>query len=140
MSESFFTVAQAAKQLGLHPKTVLRLLHEQRLRGARIGKSYRILQSDLFAFAGGAVERKPDAGQVRVSCAVDAPDLSSAESGRLAAMLNAWLTGAQARPDPIHLSTIYDPQLRCLKLVLIGTPLDVAAVLKALDAFLGALR
>ena len=140
MSEVYLTVTQAAKQLRLHPKTVLRLIHEQRLRGTRIGKSYRIQPSDLRAFGGGQSQQERDPMGVRVSCAVDVPDLSMSESERLASMLNALVTGRQASPDPLHLSTIYDPTYRCLKIVAVGTPNDVAVILSAFDPFLTALR
>jgi excisionase family DNA binding protein len=36
------TVEQAAEELKLHPKTVLRYIHEGRLEATRIGKAYRI--------------------------------------------------------------------------------------------------
>lgn len=52
MSQTFFTVDQVADRLGLHPKTVLRLIAAERLRATKIGKSYRILRGDLDAFAG----------------------------------------------------------------------------------------
>lgn len=140
MSEPFMTVAQAALQLRLHPKTVLRLIHEKRLRGTRIGKSYRILPSDLAAFGGGSDRPDSAGGLIRVSSAIDIPDLAVGEAERLASMLNALLMGGQTRSVPMHMSTIYDPPLRRLKIVLIGSPTEVADVLKVLDAVAGATR
>lgn len=140
MSEGYLTVTQAANQLRLHPKTVLRLIHEQRLRGTRIGKSYRISPSDLRAFGGGSSVHQHDSNPVRVSCAVDVPDLSVSESERLASMLNALLLGRHVCTNPIHLNTIYDPTVRSLKTIIVGSPNDVAVILSALDPFLGALR
>jgi excisionase family DNA binding protein len=58
MSEELYTVEMAAERLKLHPKTVLRFIRDGRLRATRIGKSYRILRSDLDAFGGG---RSPNA-------------------------------------------------------------------------------
>jgi excisionase family DNA binding protein len=140
MSEQFCTVDQAAKRLRLHRKTVLRLIHEGRLRGTRIGKSYRIVQSDLEAFGGVQKGSKSLAMRARVSCAIDVSEVSTAISERLATMLNAAVTSDAARPDPLHLSTIYDPEKHHLKVVMIGSPLDLAALLKTLHVFVEAAR
>ena len=52
MSAELFTVEQAADRLKLHPKTVLRMIHEGRLKATRLGKAYRISGDDLDAAAG----------------------------------------------------------------------------------------
>ena len=57
MSEMFHTVEHAARRLQLHPKTVLRFIRDGRLPAKRLGKAWRIRQSDLDALAGGLGER-----------------------------------------------------------------------------------
>src|SRR5436190_12931062 len=52
MSDDLITVDEAAKRLKLHPKTVLRFIHEGRLTATKIGKAYRIHRSALDALAG----------------------------------------------------------------------------------------
>ncbi|MGZ3314865.1 MAG: helix-turn-helix domain-containing protein, partial [Caulobacteraceae bacterium] len=52
MSGSLYTVEQTAERLRLHPKTVLRMIRDGRLKAKRIGKAYRILGDDLDAAAG----------------------------------------------------------------------------------------
>jgi excisionase family DNA binding protein len=52
MSGSLYTVEQAAERLKLHPKTVLRMIRDGRLKAARIGKAYRIAGEELDAVAG----------------------------------------------------------------------------------------
>ena len=52
MSQQLVTVEQAAQELSLHPKTVLRYIRDNRLPATRVGRSYRILRSELDAFAG----------------------------------------------------------------------------------------
>ena len=59
MSEDVYTVELAAERLRLHPKTVLRFIAEGRLRAVKMGKSYRILRSDLDALIGS--KRRPGA-------------------------------------------------------------------------------
>src|ERR1700742_4906865 len=52
MSEEVYTVEQFAERLKLHPKTVLRFIRDGRLRAVKVGKSYRILRTELEAMTG----------------------------------------------------------------------------------------
>ena len=130
MSGELYTVEQAAERLKLHPKTVLRMLREGRLKAARLGKAYRISGDDLDAAAGQArteARESPD----RATVIADFGDLSPDLAQRLGGTLPAMLGGSQVRGHPVTLQTAYDPVLRRLKLVVIGDPGDAAAVLKS---------
>lgn len=140
MSEQLHTVQQAAEQLRLHPKTVLRLIHEGRLRGARIGKSYRILDSDLRAFAGVAEGARPSRLRARVTCVAEVEQVTVEEAGRIASVLGAALISDQARPEPIRMTTAYDAEAAKLKVVLFADPADAAACLRLLQVQLEHLR
>jgi excisionase family DNA binding protein len=139
MSQEFHTVERAAEVLQLHPKTVLRLIREGRLRATKIGKSYRVLRSDLEAFAGGA-SAPAASGGARVTCIAELPDLTREEASRLASILQACVIGQTARPDPIRIDTAYDPDGRHLKVVIAAALADAAALLKTLDAMLANAR
>ena len=133
MSEQLHTVHQAAARLKLHPKTVLRLIHEGRLKGTRIGKSYRILESDLRAIAGETAAAEPSARSVRVACVAEVEDLTVEEASRVANVLSAALISNEARPEPRRMTTAYDPDARTLKAVLFAGPDDAAAWLRLLQ-------
>lgn len=132
MSEQFYTVDQAAKRLTLHPKTVLRLIRQGRLEGAKIGKSYRILQSNLDTFAG-ARRAQQQPVSARVSCVVDVPNVSSEASHRLTITIQAMLLSQERSPDRVQFNSVYDAQLRHLKLIIIGSASDTSELLKSLD-------
>jgi len=140
MSEQLHTVQQAAERLKLHPKTVLRLIHEGRLKGARIGKSYRIQESDLRAFAGVAPGAGPSGLQVRVTCVAEVEDLTLQEASRIANVLSAAMISNEARPEPLRMTTAYEPEARRLKAVLFAAPGDAAAWLRLLEVQLEHLR
>jgi excisionase family DNA binding protein len=133
-------VQQVAERLKLHPKTVLRLIHEGRLRGARIGKSYRIQDSDLRAFASIAIRAQPAPTLARVTCVAEIEDVTVDQSQRIASVLNAAFMGDNPGGDPVHLSTAYDPAMSTLKAVMIASPTDVAGWLRLLQAQLENLR
>jgi excisionase family DNA binding protein len=131
MSGSLYTVEQAAERLKLHPKTVLRMIRDGRLKATRIGKAYRIAADDLDAVAGvarAAARESPD----RATVIADFGDLSPELGQRLASTLSAMLVGAhRVRTGPAHLETAYDPMLRRLKVVVVASPEDAAALLKS---------
>lgn len=132
MRATFVTVEQAAEQLHLHPKTVLRYIREGRLPATRVGKSYRIARTSLDAFAG--VESGPsEPAEVRATCIVDIPGISADASQRLSTFLqSAALAGPADRP-PLHLQTAFDPLANSTKVVIIASPSNVAELLEMLQ-------
>jgi len=137
MSQPFLTAEQAAERLSLHPKTVRRFIREGRLKATRIGKAYRILESDLAQFAGGA----PDAGEVpavRVTSVVDIDNVDSETAQRLARFFPGALYSRDPRPDPVSLQVLYDPERQQLKVLLAGSPSRVAAYLSHIELTLEA--
>ncbi len=140
MSEQLHTVQQAAERLKLHPKTVLRLIHEGRLKGVRIGKAYRIQDSDLRAFAGLAQGATASELRARITCVAEVEDLSIEQASRIANVLSAAMISNEARPEPIRMTTAYEPEARRLKAVLFASPADAAAWLRLLEVQLEHLR
>src|SRR3712207_6762818 len=61
-SDTWLTIKDITQRLKLHPNTVARYVQEGKLRGVKVGKGYRVRESDLLAFIG---EQKDD-GQARV--------------------------------------------------------------------------
>lgn len=129
MSGNLVTVEQAAEQLRLHPKTVLRHIKEGRLRATRIGKSYRITQADLNAFVGVDSKGAETPGDARATCIVDVPEISAEAANRIAMYLGAATMSGDKPSPPLHVRTAFDPAGRTLKVVVIGDPADVARVL-----------
>ena len=130
MSGPLYTVEQAADRLKLHPKTVLRMIHDGRIKAARIGKAYRIAGDDLDAVAGvvrAETRESPDRATVIADFGDLSPDLASRLGNTLAAMLN----NREGRPDPVRLQSAYDPDLRRLQVVVHASPEDAATLLKS---------
>jgi excisionase family DNA binding protein len=151
MSEEVYTVEQFAERLKLHPKTVLRFIKDGRLRAVKVGKSYRILRTEMEAMTGvspdlyrdaveayrGVLERKADPQGVRpsarVTSIVDLPHVAPATAERLARMLPAARTGQAAHDQAMNLSVAYDPATRTLKIIIVGSLSDTAAMLKMVE-------
>ena len=152
MSEEVYTVEQFAERLKLHPKTVLRFIKDGRLRAVKVGKSYRILRTEMeatmtgvppeffdraaAAYSGAFKGRAGPArvrADARVTSIVDlagiAPDLAE----RMARMLPAARTGQAAHADDMNIEVIYDPARQQLKVLIVGSPGDTAAMLKMVE-------
>src|SRR5438552_2375591 len=119
MSEEVYTVEHVAERLKLHPKTVLRFIRDGRLRATRLGKSYRILRSDLETLAGASPARS-DGPAVRVTTIVDLDGLAPERAQQLAKMLTSARIGREARPHPMNLSIAHDPVRDSVKVVMVG--------------------
>ena len=137
MSTSFLTAEQAAERLSLHPKTVRRFIREGRIKATRIGKAYRILESDLAKFAGGPVDGAAGPS-ARVTSVVDIDNVDSETAQRLARFFPGALYSREPRPDPISLQVLYDPERQQLKVMLAGSPSRVAAYLSHIELTLEA--
>lgn len=136
MSEEIYTVEQFAERLKLHPKTVLRFIREGRLRAVKVGKSYRILRSELEAMTG-VVQAKGPAASARVTSIVDLPAVGAEMAERLARQVPAVRTAQAAHPDPMSLNVAYDPARRHLKIVIVGSIEDTSVMLKMIQVMAG---
>jgi len=148
MSEEVYTVEQFAERLKLHPKTVLRFIREGRLRAVKVGKSYRILRSQMEAMTGvlagnyrishetgGArLSLRDGPSEIRVTSIVDLPDIAPDVAQRLARLLPSARMGLEAHPDLMSIDVAYDSARRSLKVIIVGSPADTAAMLKMVQA------
>ena len=128
MSEEVYTVEQFAERLKLHPKTVLRFIRDGRVRAVKVGKSYRILRSDLEAMSGfvrGTPPRPP-----RVTSVVDIAEATPELAQHLARALPAIRTGQEAPAEPLSLNVAHDPARREVKIVIVGSLADTASMLR----------
>lgn len=136
----FCTVTFAADRLGLHPKTVLRFIREGRLKATRIGKSYRIRRVDVDALAGVEAASEPVEPSAWVTAIVQISGVDGEAARRFAIAIPAALNGQQAREAPMRADVIHDPERAELKIVLIGTPGDVATMLRLVQTGADRLR
>ncbi|MGK6314551.1 helix-turn-helix domain-containing protein [Neorhizobium sp. DT-125] len=128
MSGDFLTVDAAADMLHLHPKTVLRFIREERLRATKVGKQYRILRSDLNAFAGPNPTRTTC--EARATSIVDIEEVDAALLQRLSAVLLGASNGKEPPDTPISLNIAHDPTRRSAKVIIIASTADAAMLLK----------
>ncbi|MCA8433913.1 helix-turn-helix domain-containing protein [Burkholderia seminalis] len=133
----FHTVEDTAARLRVHPKTVLRFIRDGKLRATRVGRAYRILDTDLAAFAPAAPAAPAAAPRaVRVTSIVDIPDASQSLHQYLSRSLHAMASGRTSYVDPVRIDVTFDPASSLVKVVVAATPADTAALMSSLDMLL----
>lgn len=133
MNEELCTVHGAARELSLHPKTVLRYIHEGKLAATRIGKAWRIPRNELRKLSGLPVAATRPAGRVRITAIAEIEDVGIDAAGRIATVLSAVAGGREPGSPPLQLNVAHNPIERNLKVVLIGGQGEVSAMLGLLE-------
>jgi excisionase family DNA binding protein len=136
--EELHTVSFAARRLKLHPVTILRFIREGRLAATKIGKSYRILQSELERVAGEPARSERPPPKFQVTSIVDIDGINQERALRLASMTTAALNGRLPGGTPLRVDVIHDPTASHLKIVLVGAPQDTGSMLALLQIWLDA--
>ncbi|WGY70020.1 helix-turn-helix domain-containing protein [Burkholderia cepacia] len=131
----FHTVEDTAARLRVHPKTVLRFIRDGKLRATRVGRAYRILDTDLAAFAQ-TEPAAPVPRAVRVTSIVDIPDASQSMHQYLSRSLHAMAAGRTSYVEPVRIDVTFDPAASVVKVVVAATPADTAALMSSLDMLL----
>ena len=136
---AFHTVEDVATRLGLHPRTVHRMIREGRLRATRIGKSYRVLPADLDAFVGVESAGVPTLPP-RATSIVDVPGVDAVAVDRLVAVTQGlWLSRGQG-DGAMSFTATYDAPYRQLRFVVVGSPADVGAWMESVAHVLEGMR
>jgi excisionase family DNA binding protein len=143
MSDLLLTVEQCADRLKLHPKTVLRFIHEGRLKAVKVGRGYRIAAAEVGKILGEAAAPAIPVRAPRATTIVDAEGVSSELAQKIArvlpavrmgreaqgGVLPAVRMGREAQGEPMNIDVVHDPARAQLKIVLTGSPADAAALL-----------
>jgi excisionase family DNA binding protein len=135
-ADELCTVEFAADLLKVHPRTIHRYIHEGLLLARRIGKAYRIRRGDLAALAG--LPDPPPAPTAALTAFLDVADVG-AEAAKLWKRTVATAIASRGPTAP-KAEVIYEAELRQLKVVVVGAPGAVMALLAQAQAWLENIR
>jgi excisionase family DNA binding protein len=141
MSQDLLSVFDIASRLNLHVKTVRSYVRDGRLKGVRIGKSYRILRSDLEAFTGQPLppsesETARRQRHVEMSGVVQIDAISTEAANQLESSLAAFVQGSSKPDEALRIESIYDRNIGRMKIILLGSANRSGAALKFISALL----
>jgi len=139
MSAPFYSIEDLAGILKLHPKTILRFIHEGKIRAQKIGRSWRISREALkeYSHAELAVPARAvepvDFGTIgsrmRVSSVIEIDEQNSEEASRLSNTLMAALNCKDPSWGNSRFDWFYYPETRKAKYVLYGTPAFICEIM-----------
>jgi excisionase family DNA binding protein len=140
VSEQLYSVDQVAERLGLHVRTVRAYIRDGRLKALRLGKSYRITRGDLESLIGPTAQASSPARHIEASCILEMEGVSLDASIRLANALLATLNGRKPGEPAMRAETLYDPDRKRMKFILLGDPGLAADLLKMITMWSDAFR
>jgi excisionase family DNA binding protein len=140
LSQQLFTVEQVAHSLNLHVRTIRNYVRAGRLKAARIGKQYRIARADLEAFTGGSGPPISERGvQIFATSVVQIEGISEASASRLTGLLTG-AANAHRSEGALNVSTVYDEERDCLRVVIASSDLRATTDVIGMIAAIGTLR
>jgi excisionase family DNA binding protein len=143
MEQKLYSIADLTGILKLHPKTILRFIHEGKIKARKIGRSWMVSGEELKEYAHGefagqdAPREEPDyaslAERIIVSAVVEIGEQNSEEASRISNSLLAMLNCKDESWGKSRFDFFYYPEIRKAKYLLYGTPKFIAAMLGAFD-------
>jgi excisionase family DNA binding protein len=141
MSQQLFTVEQVAQSLNLHVRTIRNYVRAGRLKAARIGKQYRIARSDLEAFTGGSGPAISERlAEMFATTVVQIEGISQHSATRLTALLTGAAKAHHSDEGPLNVSTVYDEERECLRVVIASSDLRATTDVIGMIATIAKLR
>lgn len=152
MQPKLYSVKDLAEILKLHPKTILRFIHEGKIQAKKIGRTWMVEESDLKSFAHaelkqpqlhhdavstGRSENTSDAEELKnritISSVIEIRETGSEEASRISNSIMAMLNSLKQEESGTRFDFLYYPEIRQAKYILFGSPQCVIRVMQAVE-------
>lgn len=143
MKLKLYSISDLAPVLNLHPKTILRFIHEGKIKARKIGRSWMVSEDDLKTYCHGELAGKqppgasPDYGtlseRIRVSAVVEINEQNSEEASRISNSLMALLNSRDDADGKARFDFFYYPEIEKAKYVFYGSPGFIGRIVRTFD-------
>lgn len=143
MELKFYSISDLTKILNLHPKTILRFIHEEKIKAVKIGRSWKVSEDDLKVYCHGELSGKqtPDLttkydtlkDRISVSAVVEINEQNSEEASRLSNSLLAMLNSDKNSNGKSRFDFFYYPEIEKAKYVFYGSPEFIGEIMSIFD-------
>ena len=124
--------------MGLHVKTVRRLIAQGQLPARRIGKEYRITRRALADFAGASAttgaDPVPRTRAVLASSVVDVTAISPDDSHRITTLIMAGMNTRKEESDFPRVNCVYEVERGRWRIMITANPTLTCELLRAINA------
>ena len=137
-----YSINKAAEILNFHPKTVLRFIHEGKIKARKAGGQWRILEEDLQSFIGNNEKKmssssiKPENGdrdKIFVSSVVDIYVESRDEALRISNSIIATINVKDPKYGFSRCDFLFFEDELKARFLLWGTPLFMSEIMKCFE-------
>lgn len=137
MEQKLYSIEDLAPILKLHPKTILRFIHEGKIRARKVGRTWMVQQDELNQYLQGETsepssemqEQKSVAKRITVSAVIEIEEQNSEEATRLSNSLLAMLNAKDDSFGKSRFDFFYYPEIRKARYVLYGSPKFISLIL-----------
>ena len=147
MNTKLYSIIDLSKILDLHPKTILRFIHEGKLRAKKIGRTWKVNEDDLKIFCHGELSNKQPqvasanyetlADRISISAVIEIKEQNSEEASRISNSIMAMLNSDRDSNGKSRFDFFYYPEIEKAKYVVYGTPQFIARVIGAFELLCG---
>ncbi len=143
MKKKLYSISDLTSILNLHPKTILRFIHEGKIKARKIGRSWMVTENDLELYCHGELTNKPlpqsslssDSieDRITVSAVVEIVEQDSEDASRISNSLMAMLNSEISPNGKPRFNFFYYPEIQKAKYVFYGTPRFIGRILESFD-------
>lgn len=144
MKEKLYTIEELRGILKLHPKTIIRFIHEGKIKGHKIGRAWMVSEADLKIYVHGELAEKNNeesaktdystiGERITVSTVIEITEQNSEEASRISNSIMAMLNGYPGDTIQSRFDFIYDPELKKSKYIVYGAPSVIIEIIKVFD-------
>ena len=145
METKLYTITELSKILDLHPKTILRFIKEGKIKGNKVGRSWRVTEAELQRYCHGelsdfkVVEEKVNfetlEDRITISTVIEITEENSSEAARISNSLLAMLQGKD-RDEKGRFDFFYYPEIEKAKYVFYGSPGFIKRIIETFEALM----
>lgn len=147
METKLYSITDLTKILNLHPKTILRFIHEEKIVARKLGRTWRVSEDDLKTFCHGELANRqtpkisPNYDTLRdrlsVSAVIEINEQNSEEASRLSNSLMAMLNSDRESDGKSHFDFFYYPEIEKAKYIFYGSPQFVGRIISTFELLCG---
>jgi|GEM_PF-438903 len=143
MELKLYTISNLTAILNLHPKTILRFIHEDKIKAKKIGRSWMVSEDDLQSYCHNELsEKQPPIpspnydtlkDRISVSTVIQINEQNSEEASRISNSLMAMLNSEKGADCRSRFDFFYYPEIEKAKYVFYGSPQFLVKILQIFD-------
>jgi excisionase family DNA binding protein len=147
MEVKLYSIEELTKILNLHPKTILRFIHEGKIAANKIGRSWRISEGDLKAYCHNELsDRQVPApsprydtlkDRIRISAVIEISEQNSEEASRISNSIMAMLNSDKESDGKSRFDFFYYPDIEKAKYVFYGSSQFISRIIESFEVLCG---